>query len=84
MLIRQINQKNVCFVIIGISYIKRLVKGLCDDCYNFSEKSIDFKNIAIVHIKRNAYRIYFLCMSKRKAKKIMTNSNLVDKMKILW
>ena len=83
MLIRQINQKNVCFVIIGISYMKRLVKGLCDDCYNFSEKSIDFKNIAIVHIKKNAYRIYFLCMSKRKAKKIMTNSNLVDKMKIL-
>ena len=83
MLIRQINQKNVCFVIIGISYIKRLVQGLCDDCYNFSEKSIDFKNIAIVHIKKNAYRIYFLCMSKRKAKKIMTNSNLVDKMKIL-
>ena len=84
MLIRQINQKNVCFAIIGISYIKRLVKGLCDDCYKFSEKSIDFKNIAIVHIKKNAYRIYFLCMSKRKAKKIMTNSNLVDKMKILW
>ena len=56
---------------------------LCDGCYNFSQKSRDFKNIAIVHIKKNAYRIYFLCMSKRKAKKIMTNSNLVDKMKIL-
>ena len=24
----------------------------------------DFKNIAIAHIKKNAYRIYFLCMSK--------------------
>ena len=83
MLIRQINQKNVCFVIIGISYMKRLVKGLCDDCYNFSEKSIDFKNIAIVHIKKNAYRIYFPYMSKRKAKKLMTNSDLVDKMRIL-
>ena len=56
MLIRQLNQKNVCFVIIGISYMKRLVKGLCDDCYNFSEKSIDFKNIAIVDIKKNACR----------------------------
>ena len=56
---------------------------LCDDCYNFSQKSIDFKNIAIVHIKKNTYKIYFLCMSKRKAKKMMTNSNLVDKMKIL-
>ena len=25
---------------------------LCDDCYNFSQKSRDFKNIAIVHIKK--------------------------------
>ena len=25
---------------------------LCDDCYNFSQKSTDFKNIAIVHIKK--------------------------------
>ena len=79
MLIRQINQKNVCFVIIGISYIKRLVQGLCDDCYKFSEKSIDFKNIAIVHIKKNAYRIYFLCMSKRKAKKLIKKFDLIDK-----
>ena len=44
---------------------------------------MDFKNVAIVHIKKNAYKIYFSCMNKRKAKKIMTNSSLVDKMKIL-
>ena len=25
---------------------------ICDDCYNFSQKSKDFKNIAIVHIKK--------------------------------
>ena len=56
---------------------------LCDNCYNFSQKSRDFKNIAIVRIKKNAYRIYFLCMSKRKAKKIMTNSNLINKKGIL-
>ena len=56
---------------------------LCDDYCNFSQKSIDFKNIAIVHIKKNAYRIYFPYMSKRKAKKLMTNSDLVDKMRIL-
>ena len=48
----------------------------------FLKKSIDFKNIAIVYIKKNTYRIYFLCMSKCKAKKIMTNSNLVEKRKI--
>ena len=26
---------------------------ICDDCYNVSQKSRDFKNIAIVHIKKN-------------------------------
>ena len=25
---------------------------LCDDCYNFSQKSVDFKIIAIIHIKK--------------------------------
>ena len=32
------------------------------------QKSIDSKDIAIVHVKKNAYRIYFLHMSKREAK----------------
>ena len=57
---------------------------LYDGCYNIMQKYIDFKNIAIVHIKKNAYRIYFLCMSKHEAKKLMTNSNLINKMGILW
>ena len=34
-----------------------------------------FKNIAIVHVKKSVYRIYFLYMSKREANKLMTNSN---------
>ena len=56
---------------------------LCDGCYNVMQKSNDFKNIAIFHVKKSAYRIYFLDMSKRKAKILMTNSNLIDKMGVL-
>ena len=52
---------------------------ICDDCYNFSQKSKDFKNIAIVHFKKNTYRIYFLCMSKHKAKKLIKKFDLIDK-----
>ena len=52
---------------------------LCDNCYNITQKSVDFKNIAIVHIKKSVYRIYFLYMSKCEPKNIMNNSNLVDK-----
>ena len=42
-----------------------------------------FNNIAIVYIKENAYRIHFWFMSKNDAIKIMTGSNLIDKMGVL-
>ena len=41
----------------------------CDGCYNIMQKSVNLKNIAIVHVRDRAYRIYFLGMSKREAKK---------------
>ena len=56
---------------------------LCDGCYNIMQKPIDLKNIAIVHIKKSAYRIYFSDMTKREAKKLMANSNLIDKKGVL-
>ena len=52
---------------------------LCEGFYNTMQKSNDFKNIAVAHIKKSTYRIYFLYMSKHEAKKLMANSNLVDK-----
>ena len=52
---------------------------LHDGCYNIMQKSIKFKNIAIVHVRESAYRIYFPYMSKREAKKLMNNSNLIHK-----
>ena len=42
---------------------------LCDGCYNIMQKSNNLKNIAVVHTKKRAYRIYFQEMNKRKAKK---------------
>ena len=47
------------------------------------QKSVDLKNIAIVHVKKRAYRIYFLDRTNREAKKLMVNSNLTDKKGIL-
>ena len=37
----------------------------CDGCYDIVQRSTDFKNIAIVHIKKSAYRIYFSNMNKK-------------------
>ena len=47
------------------------------------QKSNKLKNIAIAHIKESVYKIFFLHMSKREAKKLMTNSNLIDKKGVL-
>ena len=33
---------------------------LCDGCFNVMQKSNNFKNVAIVHVRESAYRIYFL------------------------
>ena len=49
-------------------------------CYDIVQRSTDFKNIAIVHIEKNACRTYFQNMSKHKAKKIMNKFDLVGKM----
>ena len=51
----------------------------CDGCYNIVQRSTDFKNIAIINVKNNAYRVYFKDISKYKAKKIMNKFNLVGK-----
>ena len=46
---------------------------------NIVQKSIDFKDIAIIYAKKTAYRVYFKDISKNKAKKLMNNFNLVGK-----
>ena len=50
----------------------------CDGCYDIVHRSTDFKNIAMAHIKKSAYRIYFQCMSEQK--NIMNKFDLVGKM----
>ena len=56
---------------------------ICNVSYNIMPKSINFQNIAIAYVKGRPYRIYFLCMSKRRAKSLMANSNLIDKKGVL-
>ena len=56
---------------------------LSDGCYNIVQKCNKLKDIAIVQIKKSAYRIYFLYMTKREAKKLIANSNSIDKKGVL-
>ena len=41
----------------------------CDGCYNTVQKSKDFKDIAIIYVKKFACRVYFKDIIKIKQKK---------------
>ena len=64
---------------IGFKYEPYLRNG----CHDLMQKAMSFNNIALVCIKRNAYRINFWYMSKDDAINIMNGSNLVDKRGVL-
>ena len=85
MLVEQVNQKNVKFLIIGT--LKILVLNMN---YIFlmlfmvyCKKPVSFNNIAIFYVKGSAYRINFWYISKNDAINIMNNSSLNDKMRVL-
>ena len=52
---------------------------LCNGCHNLMQKAMGINNVAIVYVKRNAYRIHFWCISKDDAINIMNGYNLTDK-----
>ena len=56
---------------------------LCNECHDLMQKAMNFKNVAIVSIKGNDYRIHFCYISKNDAIALITNSNLNDKNRVL-
>ena len=49
-------------------------------CHGLMQKAISFNDVAIVYVKRRAYRIHFWYMSKDHEISIISKSNLIDKM----
>ena len=57
---------------------------LCNGCHGLMQKAVNFNDIAFAYVKGSAYRIHFWYMSKDNAINIMNNSNLIDKMGIIY
>ena len=83
--IKQVHQKSVIFAIIGIFLDKSINYSpyLYIGCHDLMQKAMSFKNVAIVSIKGNDYRIHFYYISKNDAITQMTSSNLNDKNEVL-
>ena len=56
---------------------------LCNGCHDLMQRAMSFNNVAIVYVKKNAYRIHFWYMSKDDAINIINVSNLADKRGVL-
>ena len=80
-LIRLINQKKymLCHYWYYLNKNFNYCPFTCDGCYNIIQRSTDFKNITIIHVKNNSYRVYFKDISKHEVNKIMNKFNLVGK-----
>ena len=64
---------------IGFKYESYLWNG----CHDLMEKAMSFKNVAVVYVKRNAYRIHFSYRNKDDTTIIMNGSNLTDERGVL-
>ena len=56
---------------------------LCNSCHSLMQKAMNFNDVPVVYVKRNAYRIHFWYMSKDDAINIVNNSNLNEEMGVL-
>ena len=74
---------NICHYWYFLDKHFRYEPYLCNGCHNLMQKAMSFKNVAIVFIKGNDYRINFCYISKNDAITLMTNANLNDKNGIL-
>ena len=75
--------RNICHYWYVLDKNFRYDPYLCNGCHDLTQKAMSFKNVAIVSIKGNDYRIHFWYMSKNDAIVLMANSNLNDKNGIL-
>ena len=78
-LIKQVHQKNVCFVIIGMLVINILrLSHVCIKYHDVLMPSYELKNIAILNVKGVNYRCISWGISKNKAVNVLNNSVLED------
>ena len=80
-LIKEMHQESVIYVIIGILLDKNFnyEPYFCNRCHDLMQKAINFNDNAIVSIKGNYYRIYFCYISNNYEISKMNNSNLNEK-----
>ena len=76
LLIKQVHQKSVIFVTIGISYSFTFQPNAFNRCHDLLMMPINLSNIAILNIKGSDYRCIISLVSKNVAVNLLQNADL--------
>ena len=76
LLIKQVHQKSVIFVTIGISYSFTFQPNAFNRCHDLLMMPINLSNIAILNIKGSDYRCIISLVSKNVAINLLQNADL--------
>ena len=80
--LEQVHQKNICFVIIGTSWILDLLQTLphvCNKCLNILMTAYELKNIEILSVKGVVFRCILWGISRDEAVNRLNKSVLDDR-----
>ena len=85
MMMCQINKKNACFVIIGIFQIRTLAMDhiFVMDAIIWCKNAVNLKIMLLFMLKKVYTEFIYYIGVNMKQKKLMTNSNLIDKKCVL-
>ena len=79
LLIKQVHQKSVIFVTIGISYSLTFQPNAFNRCHDLLMMPINLSNIAILNIKDSDYCCIISLISKNEVIKLLQNADLTEK-----
>ena len=83
LLIKQVHQKIVIFVTIGISYSLTFQPNAFNRCHDLLMMPINLSNIAILNIKDSDYCCIISLISKNEVIKLLQNADLTEKSETL-
>ena len=81
MLIKQVHQRSVIFVIIGFSQIIVLSSNVGNRCHDLLMMSLNVSDVAILNVKDSDYCCIISLISKNEAINLIKNDDLTEKTK---
>ena len=69
----------ICHYLYFLKINSKIYSDVCHGCYDFSQKFMNFNDVAVVSVKGNGYRIHLCYLSKDQAISLLKHAHLTEK-----